>query len=414
MQRAAWAVIAILLVSILLVSCGGGSPTTPPTTSGILKRAFISNQLTGAIDIVNVAIDALATHRIIGDPAPTIMVLSPDKTKTLVFSSSTNRIDVISNKDEAQAGSLQLFDRSESFFYQPDNKTVYVAVRNVGQVVKWDTSAGTTLGVSVPNVRWIVRSNNGNIILAFPDDSSNEVYFIDTTATTPTAVKLSTIAGAPTFDRPVWAVFSSDDTKAYIMNCGPECGSTSPNASVQVINIPAMTSAGASAAVPGATHGLLNANTLYVAGTPPARACVGNTNEVNGCGTLSKIDVASGLGTPAAPIEINNGYHDHMLLGPNNKLFVGAEFTCTVTLPNGNGCLSIVNVSANTATITPPCGTSCGGLNDVTGMTAIANRPVVYVVEGGEVHIYNTTTDTQQLNPIVDTIGRSWDVVSPD
>jgi len=85
-----------------------------------------------------------------------------------------------------------------------------------------------------------------------------------------------------------------------------------------------------------------------------------------------------------------------------------------VTLPNGNGCLSIFNTSAHTVTIVPPCGTSCGGLNDVTGMTNITGRTVVYVVEGGELHIYDATTDTLQTNPEVDTTGRSWDVVSPD
>jgi DNA-binding beta-propeller fold protein YncE len=195
------------------------------------------------------------------------MSLSPDKKTTLVFSSSTNRLDVIGNKDEIQAGLLQLTDKTESFFYLPDNKTVYVAVRNSGQVIKWDTSAGTTVGISnVFNVRWIVRSNNGNIILAFPDDNSNTVYFIDTTATTPIAVAVTG------FDRPVWAVFSSDDSKAYVMNCGPECGSASLNASVQILNLPAHT-LGASATVPGATHGLLDGNTLYVAGTPPTTAC---------------------------------------------------------------------------------------------------------------------------------------------
>jgi hypothetical protein len=95
-------------------------------------------------------------------------------------------------------------------------------------------------------------------------------------------------------------------------------------------------------------------------------------------------------------------------------LFIGAEFTCTVTLPNGNGCLSIFNTAANTVIITPPCGTTCGGLNDVTGMTNITGRNVVYVVEGGELHVYSTTTDALAPSPNADTIGRSWDVVSPD
>jgi len=47
-------------------------------------------------------------------------------------------------------------------------------------------------------------------------------------------------------------------------------------------------------------------------------------------------------------------------------------------------------------------------------MSPITGRPVVYVVEGGELHIYSTVTDAQQATPEVDTTGRSWDVVSPD
>lgn len=405
MRRPVSAIILIILASMFAVSCGGGgSDPNAPIVSNLLKRAFVSNQFAGALDIVDAGTDTMNVHRVILDPGPTVMSMSPDKKTVLVFTGSSNRLDVVSTAQEIQAGALQLQDKSESFFYLGDNKTVYAAVRNVSQVIKWDTVAGSTIGISVPNVRWIVRSNDSHYVLAFPDDNSNKAYVIDTTATTPVAVQIPVA-----FNRPVWAVFSSDDTKAYVMNCGPECGGTG-SASVQIINLPALT-AGAAQAVPGATHGLLTGNTLYVAGTPPATACVGNTNQPT-CGSLSKLDVSAGLGAPTS-YEINNGYHDHMLLGPSNKLFIGAEFTCTVVQPNGNGCLTIFNTSSNTATIVGPCDSECGGLNDVSGMSAITGRSVVYVVEGGELHIYDTATDALQARQ-VDTIGRSWDVVSPD
>lgn len=386
-------------------SCGGGSNPNAPIVSNLLKRAFVSNQFSGALDIVDAATDTVNSRRVILDPGPTAMSMSPDKKTVLVFTGGSNRLDVVSTAQEVQAGALQLQDKSESFFYLSDSKTVYVAVRNASQVIKWDTGAGSTIGITVPNVRWIVRSNNSQYVLAFPDDNSDKAYFIDTTATTPVAVQIPVA-----FNRPVWAVFSSDDTKAYVMNCGPECGGTG-SASVQTINLPALTAAGPAQPVPGATHGLLTGTTLFVAGTPPATACVGNTNQPT-CGSLSKLDVSAGLGAPTS-YEINNGYHDHMLLGPNNRLFIGAEFTCTVTQPNGNGCLSIFNTGSNTATIVAPCDSECGGLNDVTGMSAITGRNVVYVVEGGELHIYDTATDALQARQ-VDTVGRSWDVVSPD
>src|SRR4051812_15903146 len=407
LRRLLFAIIALSSYCILLTSCGGGyNNSNAPVTSNLTKRVFASNQFTGALDIVNASTDKLDIHRVITDSSPTKMVMSPDKLTTLVAVNGGTTLDVVRNTGEFNAGSLALPGATESFFFLPDNKTAYVAIRNTGTVYIFDTTnTGAPKTVTVPNVRWIVRSNNGHTVLAFPDDNSNNVYSIDTTATTPAAT-VSTV----TFDRPVWAVFSSDDSKAYVMNCGPECGGGT--ASVQTVNIPALTAAGPAAGVPGATHGLLNGNTLYVAGTPPATACVANVNEVNGCGSLSKLDVSAGLGAPTS-FEISNGYHDTMVLGPNSKLYIGAELTCTVTLPNGNGCLSVFNTTANTVKIVGPCDSSCGGLNDVTGMTAVTGRNVMYVVEGGELHIYDTTTDALQSTQ-VDTVGRTVDVVSPD
>jgi hypothetical protein len=404
LRRAVVALIALFLCAVLLVACGGYKAPTGSTTSALLLRVFVSNQFTSQIDIVNATTDALTGFRINTDAAPTIMSMSPDKLTTLVFASNANRINVVSNKNETVAGTLQLVDKTENFFYLPDNNTVYVAVRNSGQVVKWDTKAGTTLTIAVPNVRHIVRSNNGKFVLAFPDDSTNTVYFIDTSVATPTA---TAVAG---FDRPVWAVFSSDDSVAYVLNCGPECGGTT--AGVQLLNTPALT-LGAGVAVPGgATDALLNGSTLYVAGTPsPAPACA-NLNSPS-CGRLSVVNV-SGAPSVSSSHEINDGYHDHMLMAANNRIFVGAEFTCTAIRPSGNGCLSIFNTAASTVAIPVVCGPSCAGLADVTGMSNITGRTVVYVIEGGEVHVYDTATDALKTGVSLDTAGRSWDVVSPD
>lgn len=67
------------------------------------------------------------------------------------------------------------------------------------------------------------------------------------------------------------------------------------------------------------------------------------------------------------------------------------------------GCLSIYDTGANTARIDTPNG-------DVTGMEPITrNRNVLYVVEGGEVRIFNTTTG--QLAPTqFDIVGKAIDV----
>ena len=44
---------------------------------------------------------------------------------------------------------------------------------------------------------------------------------------------INTYSGTPlTFDRPVKAMFSSDGSTAYILNCGPECGGTASSITV--------------------------------------------------------------------------------------------------------------------------------------------------------------------------------------
>lgn len=402
MRRLACAI--ILIYAAVLSGCGGSNPNNQPDVSRVTRRAFVSNQSSGALDIINETTDTIDPHRILTDSGPTVMSLSPDKTITLVFSSGTNRLDAVSNSGEAVLATLSLGDESISFFYLPDNKIVYAAVRNRSEVVRWDTSASTnpTKTITVANARRMVRSGDGKHILVFPDDASNTVFYIDTTVDTPVAVP---VGG---FDRPVWAVFSSDGTKAFVMNCGPECGGAT--AGVQVLNIPALTPGGFAPVPGGATYGLLDGSTLYVAGTPPGNFCSAPNDSIH-CGFLTKVDVGSGVPAPGQSFEISDGYHSHMLMAPNNRLFVGAELTCAAVAPHG--CLSIFNTGSNTVVTVAPCGSECNSLNDITGMANVTGRNVVYVVEGGELRIYDTASDALTSRQ-VDTVGRSYDVVSPD
>ena len=50
---------------------------------------------------------------------------------------------------------------------------------------------------------------------------------------------------------------------------------------------------------------------------------------------------------------------------------------------------------------------------DVTGIQPIANRHVVYLVQGGELQIYDTTTDKLQATQI-NIIGQAVDVKTID
>ena len=385
---------------LVLLSCGGGSSSSSSTStlSKIKKRAFVSNNFQSQIDIVNAANDTVNTllstttagttsstlaNTINVGSAPAQMVLTPDKTLTLVFDQGSNTISVVSNATEASNGQIPLPDFTESFTVGTDNKTVYVAVPNApisgqtaGAVEVLDASVGVlTNAIPVPRARRLVLSHNGNKLLVFAD-GTDQLWVVDTAAKTAT-----TVSG---FDRPVSGVFSSDDSKAYIVNCGPECGGAS--AKVTVLDL-ASNTPGASVAVSAATVGLLDASgNLYVAGTAA------------GAGKLDVVN-ASSLTVTKSGVAISDGNHALMALASNNKLFIGAR-TCSAAV---QGCLSIFDTAAGTAV------TSAPGAGDVTGIQPVSSRDVVYVIEGGELVIYSSVTSQPQATQI-DIVGKAVDV----
>jgi len=148
---------------------------------------------------------------------------------------------------------------------------------------------------------------------------------------------------------------------------------------VAQLNIPSTTIT-ATVAVGGASVGLLKSGTLYVAGTSYTAGP-----------TFDSVNVTNMTRNTANSVAITDGLHTTMALSTNNKLYIGAV-TCSNTTA---GCLSVVNVTNNTADPPlPPKGA-------VTGMLAIANRNVVYVIEGGYQRIYDTNTDTQQSTQVI-------------
>jgi hypothetical protein len=122
---------------------------------------------------------------------------------------------------------------------------------------------------------------------------------------------------------------------------------------------------------------------------------------------LDVIDLSSMTITGSAVI--TDGSHDRMELGSNGQIFIGARRCTNINIPaSGNdpgevrGCLSIFN-SSNSSVVVPPDN------GDVTGLQPITNRSVVYVIQQGELRIYDTTTDKLQSNQ-VDILGQAVDV----
>ena len=404
---------------VLLAACGGksSSSSTNATTSTVLAkikhRVFITNQFSsfgtpsGQIDIIDGDKDVIATSTPVlttvgtfaSNPItialggiPSYMVLTPDRKFTVAYDSNSATLEFVDNTAETLNATLALGDLSPTLVIMADNKTAFASLRNTGQVAMLDIT-GPTLKtkIAVPTADGLALSHNGKVLLVFSDDS-NIVYSIDPTnidTATTTSTTVPTKITSTTFDRPVAAFFTSDDSKAFILSCGAECGGTTARVSVLDIASGTVT---ASTPVSGASVGLLDSSgNLYVAGTQGNKA--------------GKLDVlsTSNLTVTKSGVAIGDGFHTTMQLASNNRLFIGARTCNNVT----SGCLSIYNTSSGTAVIGSPKG-------DVTGIQPIPSRNVVYVAEGGELRIYDTTKDAEvpsvTSNTPIDIVGKAFDV----
>jgi len=423
--------LGLSLAVLSLAACGGPGGGA---VSHLSKRAFVSDDEDGTLHIENAANDLESGFTIPTGAQPGTMVLSPDKTITLVFDAgdSQGQLAVVSNSSESLLGRITLPILPPNVitgYVSMSNDTVgFVAVpncppascggfSNIVDVVDLATTFSVIGTVPIAQVaRTLVlapTAENSLLVFGGPGDQQDTFTVINTAtaATTPatSATQLSAANCPPAapdcFDRPVSAVFSSDDSKAYVFNCGPECGGTI--ASVTVLDMTATPPPPTTnIQLPGgASTGLLNGNTLYVAGTPSGMVGVL-------AGRLSVLDTTV-LAPPASPVPISDGFHNHMELASNNKLFIGATPTCTA------GCLTIFDTNANTAAVDNTTG-------NVTGIAPISERNVVYVVEDvaagsyhcasqspclGKLRIYDTTASTPTLTPTqIDVVGKAVDV----
>jgi hypothetical protein len=404
----------LLPVSLLFLSCGSSPSSSGSSGSGLKFRAFISNVLAG-VQIIDAEKDVRAPVQAISAGAtPGLMVVTPNRVQTLVFSKSDNKLTLISNAGESASAQVTLPGFTESFVVSPDSLTAYIAVptavvaQSPGAVEVLNLNTGAiNAELDVPAVRYLALGHSGNRLLAF-SDNSNSVAVISFGTGNPTV----TFVGG--FDRPVTAFFSGDDNTAYVVNCGAECGGN--QASVRMLDLTTNTPGGV-VDVPVASVALVDGTTMYVAGTPVPNPeplpCTGQTTAATSCGLLTIVDLNSMTVVNPAPIVITDGYHNRMALGANGQLFVGAK-TCTEIIPpippppdaEVRGCLSIYNTLTGAVVIPPASG-------DVTGIEPISNRNVVYLAQGGELQIYDTTTDKLQTTQI-DVSGEVIDVKTVD
>lgn len=409
MKKSALLLAAFAVITLSFVACGGGTHVTLPP-SGLTTRVLASQSVASltsspGLIVINGEIDTLArANHVSAGENPGLMAISPQRATLLVFDPATNSIGVVNTKTEALTGSIQLLGPTTSMV-AVSNSAGYVAVPSAGfgagsppgAIEVMDLTHGAiTTAVSVPSAQTVVASPDGTQLLVFSNDS--DVLTVVTPQQVNTTAPVTTVVAG--FDRPAYAVFSSDGGTAYVLNCGPECGGT--QASVQTLSMAGLT-VGTPIPVDAATIGLLNNSTLYVAGTPTTKnACTGQTTAATTCGRLDIIDLSTMAVTEN--VVITDGYHNRIDISNNGQLFIGAH-TCT-NVGNVNniagevrGCLSIFDTTkaGNTTAVIPPDN------GDVTGLQSFTSRFVEYVAEGGNLRVYDTTIDSLLLTSYIST-----------
>jgi hypothetical protein len=433
----------LLPVSLLFLSCGSSSTSSGGGGSGLTFRAFVSQDINGGgaaagVQIIDAEKDVRALVAPISAGAtPGMMVVTANRAQTLVVSPSDNALTIINNAGEGPSARLALPGFTESVVVSPNSVTAYIAVptatvvgQSPGAVELVNINSGAIVAeiscppgnpnppvcVSLPPLapglnlpyHHLAISNSGTRLLAFSDNS--DVVAVITPSNLGTINPVVTFV--PGFDRPVSAFFSGDDNTAFVLNCGAECGGT--QAGVQKLDLTTNTLGavvGACTAdvapVCAGSVALVDGTTMYLAGipfnadgTPFAQPCPDDPMAPT-CGLLTVIDLTSMTVTKSG-IVITDGFHDRIALGANGQLFIGAH-TCTeLTGAEVRGCLSIYNTQTGAVVIPPANG-------DVTGIEPISKRTVVYVVQGGELQIYDTATDKLQATQI-DINGQAIDV----
>lgn len=310
-------------------------------------------------------------------------------------------------------------------------------------VNKLAVSPGAQTGSSTVLMFTINANNDSNNVYQLVGIGQNSIY--DCTQ--------QVVPGIP-FDKPINALYSSDGTSAFILNCGLECGGT--QASVSVART-ADLAAGAQAAyeqqtgcniVPGYMPAPLSVTVqnIPVAGGATAALQLGTTLFVAGqeyvsgtaYGVLTAIDLNSVA--VAQTTLIGPGSHFRMRVGDNNTLWIAANGICQAgyaTAGGGlGGCVTMVPLAANgpgfsivnpvpMANLLPvacqqtsgtapnsPCVEPAQGATG--GIAPIIGYSKTYTVEGGAVYIYSTVDGSAISNLFVQVPGYAKDIAFID
>jgi hypothetical protein len=452
--------LAALVTAGVLAGCGNNyyfaGRVLPP--SGIANRVMIAIQnptalSRGALQIVDAFYDIRQSYN---DKIPAFNVSGfsgalpstiqnmPEEQIGAVYGSGDGSFSVINYQKETFSGSAGTVNGlSSSIFLTRSQAFVFAANQQAETFTVIDKSTGKTYTLSLPGVYKVSVNPGGSEALAFVQNSNYAYYprklqssesnslaayyqanhtwpapYVDCqpqNLPTMCLAQMQDSAGTPlTFDRPVKAVFSSDGSTAYVLNCGAECGGKTSSVTILPTAPLILQSGQQSGSLPsagslsqvtlatpgGSSNALVDGNTVYVMGQQlmpdgyfgghltvldysnyHTGSPISTSNPVNIVGTYSVSDGAAGRATK-------------MILADDNTLWLGTV-RCTegerfnnpssqVPAGSGYGCLTMFNISTNTvANIEPFQG-------DLTGIAAVISLHKVYIAEGGQVYIYST------------------------
>ena len=455
--------LAALMTAGVLAGCGNNfyfaGRILPP--SGIANRVLIAVQnpsiaSKGLLEFVDAFYDIRQSYndKIPGfsisgysGALPSTIQNMPEEQLGAVYGSGDGSFTLINYAKEATAGvAATLNGLSSSVFIARTGSYVIAANQQAQVVTVVNKATGGSYALNLPGVYRVAINPGGTVMLAFVQNSNYAYYPRKLTAADSTSLAAYFLAnqkwpapyedcepknlpamclaqvqdpsGNPiNFDRPVKAIFSSDGSSAYVLNCGPECGGTASSVSIlptgplnvtdgqQAGSVPTQ-SAMTTIPVPGgASNALEDSTTLYVLGEQlmPDGLFTGNLTPVNLTNNTAGAAISVSDSAP--------GQRTRMVLADNNTLWLGG-IRCTegerYATGQPYGCLTMFNINTNTVTMIEPY------QGDLTGIAAVLTLNKIYIAEGGQVYIYSTTDGSAINNFYVTVTGTAYDVAYMD
>ena len=379
---------------------------------------------------------------------PSLILNYPEQTRGYVYSNvSPYPIGIINYSTESNSGATGGFGGAiTGLAIAPDFRRYYAAIPQNGQLIVVDNGqngTGGTYPLNLPNV-YRVAVNNGDTVALAMVRNSDTLYRV---------VKLNNGSSAPpgatdcepqvlpqycvvpvpgTYDRPIDAIFSTDGSQAYVLNCGRECGGGSnggaglsviPQGALQINLVPTSTPypAVVTRTVPvpgGVTTATFGTSSIYAAG---------QQLQPDGlfAGRLSTIDLTTYA--VSNPVSISDGTHTKLLFADDNTLWIGSQYCASgerVKLGQNSNCLTRYDLGTNIATIVPAL--TNGGVpypnqdgnqtyyGSLTGICWVQNYHKVYTAYGGQVHAFNTVDGSEINNTNITVQGTALDVAYMD